>query len=74
MDPLEYVATTSMLKELRKRFDSMVFLGASNRTEDVEDITVGFEGPFHSVVGLLELGKVAVMNGISDDDENCASH
>ena len=69
MDPLEYVPTTSMLKELRRRFDCIVFLGASNRTEDLEDITVGFEGPFHSVLGLIELGKIAVMNGISDDEE-----
>tara|TARA_Y100000114_G_scaffold156203_1_gene182589 strand:- start:900 stop:1124 length:225 start_codon:yes stop_codon:yes gene_type:complete len=71
-DSLEYVTTTAMLNELRRRHDCMVFLGASNRTEDIEDITVGFEGAFHAVLGLIELGKVAVMNGISDD-ENRAS-
>ena len=69
MEPLEYVSTSALLKELRKRHDTLVFLAASNRTTNVEDVTVGFEGPFHAVLGLLELGKVAVMNGISNDDD-----
>ena len=73
MEPLEYIPTTAMLKELRKRHDCMVFLGASNRTEDIEDITVGFEGPFHCVLGLIELGKVAVMNGITDDEDSSSN-
>jgi len=47
----------------------MVFLAANNRTQDVEDVTVAFEGPFHSILGLVELGKCAVMNGISDDED-----
>jgi len=48
----------------------MVFLSASNRTHNVEDVTVAFEGPFHSVLGLVELGKCAVMNGISNDEDS----
>jgi len=69
MEPLEYIPTPNLLKELRKRHDTMVFLAASNRTHDVEDVTVAFEGPFHSILGLVELGKHAVMNGISDDED-----
>jgi len=69
MEPLEYIPTSNLLKELRKRHDTMVFLAASNRTHDVEDVTVAFEGPFHSILGLVELGKHAVMNGISDDED-----
>lgn len=46
----------------------MIFLAANNRTSDVEDITVSFEGAYHAVLGLAELGKYAIMNGISDDD------
>lgn len=70
MEPLDYVSTTSLLKELRKRHDTMVFLAASNRTSNVEDVTVAFEGPFHAVLGLVELGKCAVMNGISNDEDS----
>jgi hypothetical protein len=70
MEPLEYIATTTLLKELRKRHDTMIFLAASNRTDSVEDVTVAFEGPFHSVLGLIELGKCAVMNGISNDEDS----
>ena len=70
MDPIEYITTPALLKELRKRHDTMVFLAASNRTNDVEDVTVAFEGAFHSVLGLVELGKYAVMNGISNDEDS----
>mgnify|MGYP001243421170 CR=1 FL=1 len=70
MEPLEYVATATLIKELRKRHDTMVFLAASNRTHNVEDVTVAFEGPFHAVLGLVELGKCAVMNGISNDEDS----
>jgi|TARA_R100000655_G_scaffold94765_1_gene136338 hypothetical protein len=69
MDPIEYVTTKALLKELRKRHDTMVFLAASNRTNEVEDVTVAFEGAFHSVIGLIELGRSAVMNGISNDED-----
>ncbi len=48
----------------------MVFLAANNRTSNVEDVTVAFEGPFHSVLGLVELGRMAVMNGISNDEDS----
>lgn len=67
--PLDFIPTTNLLKELRSRHDTMVFLAANNRTQDVEDVTVAFEGPFHSILGLVELGKCAVMNGISDDED-----
>ena len=47
----------------------MVFLGAATKTLDMEDITVSFDGQFHSVLGLAELGKTAIMQGISDDSD-----
>lgn len=69
-EPLDMIPTTKLLDELRTRHDTMVFLAANNRTEDVEDVTVAFQGPFHSVLGLVEIGKHAVMNGISDDENS----
>ena len=70
MDPIEYIPSSTLLKELRRRHDTMVFLAANNRTSNVEDVTVAFEGPFHSVLGLVELGRMAVMNGISNDEDS----
>jgi hypothetical protein len=69
MDPIDLVPTESLLRELRRRFDTMVFLGAATKTSDMEDVTVSFDGQFHSVLGLAELGKTAIMQGISDDSD-----
>lgn len=68
LGPLDFIPTENLVRELRRRHDTMVFLAASNRTSDVEDVTVAFEGAYHSVLGLVSLGKYAIMNGISDDE------
>ena len=68
MIDLKFVQSEDMLKELQTRFDEMVFLGASQRTKQTEDLTVMFSGSYHACVGLMELGRLAVQSGGSPDE------
>lgn len=70
MTDLTYVQSDEMIKELQSRFDEMVFLGCAKRTEETEDITVCFTGSYHSCVGLIELGRIAVQAGGTPDDND----
>lgn len=70
MNDLSFTPSEDMLKELQSRFDEMVFLGSSKRTEKTEDLTCLFSGSYHACVGLLELGRQAVQTGGTTDDEN----
>lgn len=69
-DDLEFVGSDRLLTELQKRFDTMVFLACSNRTQSSDDLTICFGGAFHSIVGLLEVGRIAIeaSGGHNDDD------
>ncbi len=69
MTDLTYVTNDDMIKELQNRFDELIVLGASQRTKQTEDLTVAFSGSYHSCVGLIELGRLAIQAGGSPDDE-----
>ena len=60
---LEFVSTEDLVKELQKRHDEMVIIGAMKRTGETEDLTVAFCGSYHSCAGLLEVGKIAIQTG-----------
>lgn len=62
---LEFVSTEELIKEIQNRHDEVIILGAMKRTGDTEDLTVAFSGSYHSCVGLLELGKLAIQTGDS---------
>lgn len=68
MQDLRFVASEDMIKELQNRFDEMVFIGASQRTQATEDLTVSFTGSYHACIGLLEMGRMAIQTGGSDDE------
>lgn len=68
-DHLSFVTSEDILKELQSRFDEMVFIGAMKSTSQTEDLTVSFSGSYHSCVGLIELGRLAVQAGGGDDEE-----
>ena len=69
-DPdLEFVATSRLLKEITKRMDAMVFIGATNRTEDQDALAFGITGAIHSCLGLLEAGRIMILNRGWDEDE-----
>jgi|TARA_R110002096_G_scaffold18987_3_gene63926 hypothetical protein len=63
MDSLEFVQSDKMIEELHKRFDTFVLLANANRTDDVDDLTLCFGGAYHSILGLLEVGRIAVDSG-----------
>ena len=69
MDELQFHTSEDMIKELQSRFDEMVFIGAMQSTSQTEDLTVSFSGSYHSCVGLIELGRLAIQAGGSTDDE-----
>ena len=62
-DELDFVESEKLLAELQKRFDTMVFLACSNRTQSTDDLTLCFGGAFHSIIGLLEVGRIGVEAG-----------
>lgn len=72
MNDLSYVPSEDMLRELRRRFDEMIFLGSTKRTKQVEDLTVLFSGSYHACIGLVEVGRMAIQAGGAFDDEDSA--
>jgi len=70
MSDLNFVPSEDMIKELQSRYDEMVFLASSKRTKESEDITVCFTGSYHACVGLIELGRIAVQTGGSDENDS----
>tara|TARA_Y100001963_G_scaffold113652_1_gene157452 strand:+ start:1660 stop:1875 length:216 start_codon:yes stop_codon:yes gene_type:complete len=68
MTDLEFVESKNLIKELQKRHDEMVIIGAVKRTGETEDLTVAFAGSYHACVGLMEIGKLALMGGTSDEN------
>tara|TARA_Y100000114_G_C11740382_1_gene318592 strand:- start:1278 stop:1499 length:222 start_codon:yes stop_codon:yes gene_type:complete len=69
-EDLNFTTTEDLIKELQTRFDEMVFIGAMQSTSQTEDLTISFSGSYHSCVGLIELGKIAIQAGGSGDDED----
>jgi len=68
-NPLEYVDTQSMIKELRKRHDDFILCAAQNRTSTLDGITFCFNGSLHGVFGLLHIARVTLEGGSGGLDE-----
>jgi len=69
MSDLTFITSEELIRELQSRFDEMVFIGAMQSTSQTEDLTISFSGSYHSCVGLIELGRLAIQAGGSTDDE-----
>ncbi len=65
---VDFIPTEKLVKELQKRFDEMIFIAASSRTNETEDLVVSFSGSYHSCLGLVRLGEVALQSGASPDE------
>jgi hypothetical protein len=63
MDPLEYIETSALLKELQKRFDDSIFIATAKMTGDAEDIVLSLNGSYHSVLGLSMVARMAAEAG-----------
>lgn len=73
MTDLRFVASEDMIKELQDRFDEMIFLGAAQKTQKTEDLTISYSGSYHACVGLVEIAKTAMtVGGLGDDEEETA--
>ena len=71
-EDLNFVTTEELIKVLQTRFDELVFIGAMHSTSQTEDLTISFSGSYHSCVGLIELGKIAIQAGGNSEDEDYA--
>jgi len=69
-NPLEFVDTDAMIKELQKRHDDFVLLAAQHRTDTMDGITVCFGGSLHGVFGLLSVAKVSLTGGQEEVNED----
>ena len=70
-NPLEFIGTATLIKELRVRHDDFVLVAAQHRSKTFDDVVISFSGSLHGVFGLLSLAKIALENGVGgpDDDE-----
>ena len=70
MKDIEYHSTDDLVKELIKRFDDFAFIASTKRTKKEDDLFICFGGCYYSVIGLLEVAKMAAVKGegLQDDD------
>lgn len=55
MQPIEYFTTKELLDEIRKRFDDVVFVGYTSKTDKDDNYTFFMKGSIHSVHGLASM-------------------
>tara|TARA_R100000458_G_scaffold59292_1_gene69432 strand:+ start:1786 stop:2019 length:234 start_codon:yes stop_codon:yes gene_type:complete len=76
MQPLDYVTTPELIKELQRRYDDLVLIAASQRTPRDEDLIVSISGSYHGILGLTEIARMAARAGdgsYGDEDKDNAS-
>lgn len=66
---LEYVETKELLRELQRRMDGMVFVGAANRTTTEDALLFACVGSFHGCLGLIETAKLMVLARDGEEDD-----
>jgi hypothetical protein len=65
--PIEFVETSALLEELKKRFDSMFFIGYRNSTKTRDDYQCAATGPLHEALGLLHMA-MNIVEEVHDGD------
>lgn len=70
MSDLRFTPTEDMIKELQSRFDETIFMGAAQKTQKTEDMTVAYSGSYHACVGLVEVARTAMKGGGYPDEED----
>ena len=48
----------------------MIFLGAAQKTQKTEDMTISYSGSYHACVGLVEIARAAMKSGGYADEED----
>lgn len=64
--PIEFMGTGEILKELKNRFDEMVFIGFQSKTAKDDSYTLTAKGSMHGTLGLIDFAKQAAMNDEGD--------
>jgi hypothetical protein len=67
-DSLNFVETPLLLKELHRRFDSLIFVGAAIRTPTEDGVVMSVKGPHYACLGLTESLKTSLIYGGGDED------
>lgn len=57
--PIEFVDTKELVKELKSRFDELVFVGYSNKGSRHNNYHLAFKTSMHGAYGLIEVLKQA---------------
>ena len=67
MPELELATTNELLKELLKRFDRLVFIGATDSTDEITQTVRKWYGGHHEVVGMCADMQHAVVQDLYTD-------
>jgi len=57
--PIEFVSTGDLLRELKSRFDEMLFVGFQATTPNNDSYTVTAKGSMHGTMGLIVMAQRA---------------
>ena len=68
MANLEFVETSTLLRELQKRMDDMVFIGAVKRTSVDDSLLFAYNGSCYGCLGLCETSRLMVLAREGDDE------
>lgn len=55
MSPIEYMTTEELLKELKKRFDELLFVGYNSKTKGEDSYKIAVKATLHGSFGLIEI-------------------
>ncbi len=63
MESIEYFATPDLIKELQRRFDEVVIVAGSRRSDKEDDVIMCLGGAYHAILGLLAMARMAAEAG-----------
>ncbi len=67
---MEFVTTEELIEELKKRHDSVLFVGIVNRASDADQYNLQWRGGTATAVGLARYAEQRILRRLSEDKEN----
>jgi len=71
MESIEYFSTKDLIAELTRRFDEVVIVAASRRSDKEDDVIMCLGGAYHAILGLLAMARMAAEAGDIHDGRGC---
>lgn len=68
-DELDLITTQQLLDTLARRFESCIFAASEPSTEYTGSLPVAYWGSAATAIGLCEIAKARVMEGIIDTED-----